>query len=61
VKYYKNGHKGLITVEDNAPYFKQSTYTDDFVTRSNYDPNGEAKGMLYGRKRVYCKFLAFFK
>ena len=34
----------MITVEDNAPYSKQSTYTDDFSTRSNYDPNSEVKG-----------------
>ncbi len=46
IKYYKSGHKGLITVEEDSPYFKQTTYKDDFIKTSNYDPNGEAKGKI---------------
>lgn len=47
VKFFKYGHKGLITTEEESPYFKQTTYKDDYITTSNYDPNGEAKGIRY--------------
>lgn len=33
-------------MEEDSPYFKQTTYKDDFIKTSNYDPNGESKGKI---------------
>ena len=41
-QYFKEGHKGLLTVKEDIA--KKTTYKDDYLQRSNYDPNGEAKG-----------------
>lgn len=44
IQYFKEGHKGILTVENQAPYSKYTTYNKDYVIKSNYDPNGEPKG-----------------
>ena len=47
VKYFKQGHQGLITLDQTAPHSKYTTYNNDYIQTSNYDPNSEPKGRLY--------------
>lgn len=47
IKYFRNGHKGLLTLKNQENNFETTTYTGDFVQRDNYDPNGEPKGIRY--------------
>lgn len=47
IKYYKSGHKGLLSVNDQENYLENTTYTGDYIQRDNYDPNGEPKGIRY--------------
>ena len=46
VKYFHSGHQGILTTnEQSGP--RMTTYKDDYLARSNYDANGEARGVRY--------------
>lgn len=45
--HFKSGHRGILTVNEEAPNAKYTTYKDDFIQRDIYDPNGEPQGEDY--------------
>ncbi|CAF0797961.1 unnamed protein product [Brachionus calyciflorus] len=47
IKHFKHGHRGILTVNEQAPNSKYTVYKDDYIKRDNYDPNGEPKGIRY--------------
>ena len=47
IKYFHTGHKGVLTIDENMPQQVNSSYQDNYIQRSNYDPNGESKGVRY--------------